>query len=211
MARTTTRKAATVTTLDTATQRSVLITAYLDACDSNELTMLSVKEKARDLLRPCVTYDELVATRDALKAAHVERRILTGSTEEAAKDAANMLWSRTVARAKELGVTVPEKPVSADAQAQRAKREAAKDAKKEQAFKAAKAAGASDAVATAMAEMAVDGRKQKTAATPAPSPIVDTQDDELREAFEWITSDASHRTIFLKWFDAVTKASRKAA
>lgn len=229
MARTSrTAIAAAVANADVA--RHSLIAAYLNACDAYQSAAdafegqkVSVSKAAADLVRPCATHDDLIATRDAFKADFIARRdTSTDELKKKATDAANMAWSRVIARAKQEKVAVPEAVQSDEAKAQQAKREAAKAAKAKKAFEAAKAAGATDAVANAMAEQAVDGRKQKTPAK-ASALAVDVSDDalavariidasdELFEAFEYVTSDPSHVTIFLKWAEAQQRASRKAA
>jgi hypothetical protein len=208
MARSTKTVAAPV--IDILTIRAANITAYVDAQFSYESTTKSVREAAADLLRGVALYAEVEKIRDALKEAYIARQLLGGSTQEKAKDAANMFWSRTVARAKDEGVTLPEKPVTQAATDAKVKREAAREEKAKKAYNAARAAGASEAVAKAMAEQAVDGRKQKTAAPKSPI-VQDEMDDDLRVVFDWAQSDESHKTILLKWFEAITKASRKAA
>lgn len=229
MARTSrTRTAAVIA--DAEVVRHSLIAAYLDACDAYQSAAdafegqkVSVSEAAANLIRPCATHDDLIATRDAFKADFIARRdTTTDELKKKATDAANMAWSRTVSRAKSQKVAIPEPVQSDEAKVQQAKREAAKTAKRTKAFEAAKAAGASDAVANAMADQAVDARKQKTAkgtsalATNvsddalAIAQVIDANDD-LFEAFEYVTSDPSHVTIFLKWFEAQQRASRKAA
>lgn len=230
MARTRNASATATLIADAEATRHTLIAAYLAACDAYQTAAdafegqkVSVSKAAADLVRPCTTHDLLIATRDAFKADFIARRdTSTDDLKKKATDAANMAWSRVIARAKQEKVAIPEPVQSDEAKAQQAKREAAKAARRTKAFEAAKAAGATDAVANAMADQAVDARKQKTAAKPgtlavdvsddalAIARILDA-DDDLFDAFEYVTSDASHRTIFLKWAEAQMRASRKAA
>lgn len=211
--------------------RSAHIASYLAAIDnyaatqtSFEAAQASVTEAAANLLRPCEgKYDELIAVRDALKAAYIAKRApATDDERKKATDAANMLWSRTVSRAKAGKVAIPEAPQSDAAKAQQAKRQANKEARAKKAYDSAIAAGATPAVAKALAEVATDARKQKTAATKVAPPSdlspevvgmaheID-DDDDLFNAVEWILSDASHRTIFLQWYANVAVKIAKAA
>lgn len=229
------RKQATVpATGDETVRTSALIATYLqsiDAAQSADQSFQTAKEAcataAFNLVSPCgVDYAALIVVRDALKAAYIERRAAkTEADAKKAKSAADMLWSRTIARAKNKGYTAPVAPQSDEAKAKAANREVAKQAKYDKAFKAAKAAGASDAVAKALAEQAVDARKQKTAAE-KPVNTDDLSDDALTvakladqhdndgalfDALEYVLADQSHVSIFIKWVEAQTRATRKAA
>lgn len=230
MARTRNTTAAQALIAEADVARHSLIAAYLAACDAYQSASdafegqkASVSKAAADLVRPCTTHDLLIATRDAFKADFIARRdTTTDELKKKATDAANMAWSRVVARAKQEKVAIPEPVQTDEAKAQQAKREANKVARRTKAFEAAKAAGATDAVANAMADQAVDARKQKTAAKAgalavnasddalAIAQVIDANDD-LFEAFEYVTSDPAHITIFLKWAEAQQRATRKAA
>jgi hypothetical protein len=192
MARSTRTAASTVATIIT---QDNMIATYLDNCDSLSATTSTVEQGAYALLKDVVTYDALVKVRDAVKGAYCARRepgVDPEKFSKAVKDAANMLWSRTVARAKKAsGIKTaktaqtpevtnwvpPVAPQSDEAKEKQAKREVAKQEKRDKAYKAAIAAGASEKVAQALADQTVDARKQKA---PVSSAIV--TDEALSDA-----------------------------
>lgn len=216
-----TQAAVAAPVVDVLAIRNANIETYLDSSFALDGAQRNAKTDAANLLRPCVAYVEVESTRDELKARYIARLVASGSTADKAKDAANMFWSRTVARAKEMGVTLPVKPQSDTAQAAQATREVKRAEKRTKAFNAAKSAGASDAVANAMADQVVDARKQKTAKV-VESPIVDglspevvamaqaiEASDDLFNAIDWILENPSRIAQLTGWITVQQKSTTR--
>lgn len=220
--------------------RHTAIAAYFAAIDeakSAEKGFEQAKDRcsklAFELLSPAKDHIEFFAIRDMLKADYIAARNPANDDEKTkATNAANMLWSRTVARASSMGYKAPEVPQSDEAKAKQAKREANKTAKGKAAYDAAIASGATPEVAAKLQSLAVDGRKAKAAINEANKPQntpddlsddaiiaargLDAQDNdgELFDAVDWVLQSATHVAQFITWAktqQANTRTVRKVA
>ena len=219
---------------DVSVMRSAQIAFYfsaLDAYQNAEQGFEQAKDAcaaaAFDLLKPATSHEVFLEVREAVKAAYMAKR--NPQTEEEktkATNAANMLWSRCVARATSKGYKQPEIPQTDEAKVRQAKRDAAKEAKGKTAYDAAIASGATVEVAERLRALAVDGRKGKAALNAAQQPgnapadlsddsiaiarQIDQQDNEgqLFDALEYVLENASHVALFISWATAQQKSTR---
>lgn len=218
-----------------AVDRAALVTAYLNACEAADQSGIAVREAAFALVTGITNYEAFTTLRDDLKAAHIQRRLAAGSSDVAAKDAANMLWSRTVARAKEGsgvaskkdGKTIynwepPKAPISDESKAKAAQREAKRSEKRSKLIAEALRNGATQKTAEALADLALDGRKSaKTPDAVVPEGVspemvalateIDANDDlfnAVESVVAFLRDNPSARGMLLaKWIEANTKAT----
>lgn len=203
------------------------IDAYTNAEKDFDSAKDACAKAAFELLSGATDHIQFFEIRDQLKEAYIAKRNPTTDDEKTkATNAANMLWSRTVARATSKGFKSPEIPQTPEAVARQVKRQANREAKGKTAYEAAIAAGASEATAQTLKSLAMDGRKAKAikneANKPANTPAdlsddaiavarqIDAQDNDgqLFDALDYVLSNASTVAIFITWATAQAKATR---
>jgi hypothetical protein len=143
------------------------------------------KDAAYALLNGIASKAALDPVRDAVKAAYITRYLADGisADKEKAKNAANMFWSRTVARATERGYV---KPLDMSPEAVKAR----------------------DKRAAALAKSGkVDGRTTKTGSNASNKKasavtviVPESDDDDLQDALDYVMESPEHQVAFKLWY-----------